>query len=294
MLSKEFSSDLLEGALKLERKTQFELDGPERGEPGKQKIEEPSRVVEEFISESELCISDNGVWPHSIAAKGIIFANFLWSDYWKIRLEEDAMIDRQRNLERQVAAGNSKRIANPEVASVAQGSSLPVHDTVPFLRYPSDLIARQKRAGKTIWIAGGTTTIEKDWLDGIKVALLDSGFQALERETWLLSSCEQLPAVVIGRPGLGSIRDSISAGIPFIPSFSDLGDPEMKTNAQFVARAFWERPDLVTHATEIQGLVDLLNEVMRNPGLWREKFETRWLSMSGDPAGIAESLLDMA
>lgn len=291
MLFREFSPTALEGAIEVKSRLQFELDGPERGVPSKQVICEPSQLVARFVAESVLCVSDNGVWPQQFAYKGAILANFLWSEYWESRSEESPKIDRQKILEKEIAGMRRRRLANPGVSVVAKDSMLPIHSTVPFLRYPGDSSTRQKLAGKTIWIAGGTTQIEKEWLSGIKVSFSDYGFNVLERETWSLSKCEELPAAVIGRPGLGSIRDSISAGIPFIPSFSDLEDPEMKTNAKFLAGTFWGMPDYFANPTDIGRSIELVNEVLRQSDFWRERFKSKWLSLSGEPAALAEKLL---
>jgi UDP:flavonoid glycosyltransferase YjiC (YdhE family) len=94
-------------------------------------------------------------------------------------------------------------------------------------RYHSDILAdKNKNETPDIWLSQGTTNL----LD--KSALSLNQLKELgitERETYEFAESKGKPSLVIGRPGLGTIRDCLAMGIPFLPIWDKM-DPELNSN----------------------------------------------------------------
>jgi hypothetical protein len=82
-----------------------------------------------------------------------------------------------------------------------------------------------------IWVALGTTGLHTNLLG--KYSNLKNRLVPLE--SYMLHHASRLPMAVIGRPGLGTIRDCLSSGTVFIP-FHNLLDIELDNNVETLKR----------------------------------------------------------
>ena len=69
-------------------------------------------------------------------------------------------------------------------------------------------------------------------------------FSLINKESHFLHIEKLLPLAVIGRPGLGTIRDCLASATPFIPFWST-SDPELTSNVEALSKLgliaeFWK------------------------------------------------------
>lgn len=261
---------------------QFELDGPAVGAEGVRHITRPSAEQIALVSTSDICISDNLIWPARFASRFILLANFLWSDYWQHRIGLTPSVALQRDLEQLCAPLISERFANPYL-SFSENAHVPISNTYRFLRYPSDRVLEKLRVGNELWVSVGTTGL----FECRQLAHRNSdelrGEDVVYRESWKFGSGKLLPWAVFGRPGLGTIRDCMAAGVPFFSGGYDLDDPELRKNAQF-AQDFFEIEELVT-------IWELGNDELQSLRRKLEEKRSRYLHKWSEISEGSDSLL---
>ena len=182
------------------------------------------------IEQSDFIISDNSIWPLQITESVILMAQFLWLDYWRrSNSDEETALEK---VETALCKRAKVRLASPSFQIESQ--SIPESRTLPLklFRYGHDLEVGEKPTRKEIWLVGGTTGLNRHSEELPKV--LPGGFDLVPRETFLLSKSSYRPAAVVGRPGLGSIRDAIGSGIPFLPLWTG-EDFELAHNSKVLA-----------------------------------------------------------
>lgn len=189
------------------------LDGPQWGLPESQNPESVPDEIRDVICAADLVISDNAVWPLQITSKTILMAQFLWVDYWR---ENSARVRTRLEKEEALLCARVKlRFANPVFlieSAVVDGSRT---QALKLFSYPRDTVVGGKPVRNEIWLAGGTTGLNS--VTQNFPVILPGGFSLVSRETHLLSESSYQPAAIVGRPGLGSIRDALGCGIPFLP-----------------------------------------------------------------------------
>lgn len=220
----EFSTDII-----LIEQESYGLDGPS--------VHRASLYVphslEALISNSRLVISDNVLWPFKYSERSILLSNFIWLDYWNRRLNLDFSLgERKISLLTEQMKSDYFILENYRVNSI-QYLPFGWFDSIKpisFIGLPSDNNSKKSFSrSKEIWIASGTT--------GLDVLILPqnspNGFNFKKIETYNFGKSSELPLAVIGRPGIGSITDTLSYNVPFIPFFST-PDPELQHNVNIL------------------------------------------------------------
>ena len=206
------------------------LEGPQWGVPSSQNPESIPNAVRRAFGGADFVISDNSVWPLQITNKTILMAQFLWLDYWR-----QNSADIQTDLEKEEAFLCEKaqvRLAIPIFQ--IKSSVVPESITLPLklFSYPRDALIARKPVTREIWVAGGTTGLNS--VTEKFPATLPDGFKVVSRETFHLSDFGYRPAAIAGRPGLGSIRDALGSGVPFLPLWGG-EDFELEHNSRALA-----------------------------------------------------------
>jgi hypothetical protein len=105
---------------------------------------------------------------------------------------------------------------------------------MPLIRYPSDLgFEGLPRDWSEIWVSVGTTN-DLLYSNFDLESLQNSGLQVRFLETYEILNLKTMPGLVIGRPGLGTLRDCLASGTPFLeikqPAIGGNHDPELASN----------------------------------------------------------------
>ena len=79
-----------------------------------------------------------------------------------------------------------------------------------------------------------------------------------------------LPALVLGRPGMGTIRDCLEVGVPFIPFGSDF-NVELESNNKNLLR--------LGLRNECGGVVEEVTQVLEGSGI-EERYMNYWVKNS--------------
>jgi hypothetical protein len=206
--------------------TSHGIDGPDWMRKGCL-VESPSDNVIRLLHKCDLVISDNSIWPIKFNSHFILFGHFNWLNYWDIK-------------DRHVFSGELKAIYLNEVMLLStikfafqfetfyfSGSFNP-RTVIPMklLKYESDRDFPQIVNSKSIWMSTGTT--ESSYYPYPK-KIKKYNYKIEPLETFKLIGSAKKPSAVIGRPGLGTIRDCLAAGIIFIPYLRE-NDPELESN----------------------------------------------------------------
>ena len=190
------------------------------------------------ICNAENIISDNLIWPAYYNSNVFIHGHFTWVDYWHKILEFNSIksppeLDFEANLRKEVRAWFA-----PKTFKFSQ--TFPDNKLVllPLIRYPNDVnYEKFVRNWKEIWVSVGTTK-DKDFVDleSVLKSFLGLGFSIRYEETHRFHDLKLLPGLVIGRPGLGTIRDCLASGTAFLSPISENGkripDPELSNNLE--------------------------------------------------------------
>lgn len=190
-------------------------------------VEIPSDKVIRLLQKCDLVISDNSIWPFKFNSHFVLFGHFNWLNYWDLK-------------DKQIFSGELKEIYLEEIMLLRRvktafqfktfyfsGSFTPkTIIPIKLLKYESDNDFPKKVDSKSIWMSTGTTELNRHpYPNKIK----KYGYKIKPLETFKLISASKKPLAVIGRPGLGTIRDCLAAGIIFIPYLNDF-DPELESN----------------------------------------------------------------
>ena len=201
------------------------LDGPSVNPV----ISDVSHTLKDLLSNARLVISDNVLWPLTFNERSLLVANFIWLDYWKKRFKLDPLVSkRQTSSLENLIKRDQLIIDNYKVNSIQYlpfgwlDSIKPIN----FIGLPSKVsIGKSFGRSKEIWVVSGTTGL--DILPVPENTHIDYEFRTIE--TYNFGKKKDLPLAVIGRPGIGSITDTLSYKIPFLPFFSTR-DPELIHN----------------------------------------------------------------
>jgi hypothetical protein len=199
------------------------------------RITTPTHDVIAKLKKCDFVISDNVLWPRKYSEVFVLFGHFNWIDYWaKVNLG-------QFNLSlTQVYYEELQELLDVKVWF--QFSDFALDDTLNFpkqivpiklLNYLSDTNLRNLIVDKSlVWISNGTTGLQRTLSSRQRKSVI---FKVEEKETFQLLKVKQKPIFVIGRPGLGTIRDCLAAGIIFHPYWDEL-DPELTSNVKNLMR----------------------------------------------------------
>lgn len=217
----------------------------------------------ENIADSDLVISDNSLWPAEYSDNFYLFGHFNWvtfyQDYVKERKVSPEFLEKYQ-MESKLLQKCQARFS---ISDFILSDSLNLRTIdVPLLRYTSDGNSSPVR-GRQIWLAAGTTKMNlpeslSDYSNLGEVSL---------SETWRLSHAKVLPFFILGRPGLGSIRDCLAHQTYFHPVWSG-ADVELASNELHLKRLGFNieaMQDLAKVRVEIKEITNRIGE------FWTEK-----------------------
>ncbi len=187
------------------------LDGPTCSVD--QVLEIPERLSTD-LRNLDFIVSDNVTWPGSVSDSFILMGHFSWIDYWGTK----DLNNFRSSIKQSIA--ETRRIS--KWFTPKDFSHVPVEmkhiETVeiPLSRYKTDESAPRHRSNSEIWHSIGTTGLNQFNTNGLEADLRKLGLDMKTRETHDFRS-SKLPALVLGRPGLGTIRDCLALSLPFLP-----------------------------------------------------------------------------
>lgn len=183
-------------------------------------------ATRQALVEADAVISDNSLWPALYNPNFFLFGHFEWLTYVrnlpmdnqeKIR-ETDVFKIEQELITKTLTWFRTRHFSiNNELLD-------PISLDVPLLRYGGDQKYPTTRTN-LLWVSRGTTGRNTPLTEGKHF----SGYPSVRRESWEMATSDHLPRAVIGRPGLGTIRDCLASNTPFIPSWRGI-DSELASN----------------------------------------------------------------
>jgi len=244
------------------------LDGP-RWKADKFPVTPPSPIVIAELANCTAVISDNVIWPAKYNPNFFLHGHFNWVDYWE---KEVSLLDPEELdvFKKEKSYMRSVKTWFQSENFYMWGSNLHNIEEVkmPLMQHnPQKKIDKLYYSQNRIWNANGTTELNID-SKSAKILIENVKHQIVNAETFLLAKVREFPSCVIGRPGLGTIRDCLEAGIPFLPVWSG-SDPELESNAKHLLR-MGLIPDIFADSFDI---IDFLNsdlEIEKLSKKWKE------------------------
>jgi hypothetical protein len=199
------------------------------------RITNPSYDVITKLQKCDFVISDNVLWPIKYSKVFALLGHFTWIDYWdKVGLNQfDLSLNKVYYDELQKLLDVKIWFQFSDFA-LDHILNLPKQIVpIKLLNYSSDAKFRNLIVDKSlVWISNGTTGLRRTLSSQQRDSIV---FKVEERETFHLLEAKKKPILVIGRPGLGTIRDCLAAGIIFYPYWDEL-DPELTSNVKCLKR----------------------------------------------------------
>jgi hypothetical protein len=263
----------------------YGIDGPVWMENGGL-IEKPTNNVINSIKECDLIISDNSIWPIKFNDKFVLFGHFNWLDYWSVK----GKFQFSRSiLEKFMEEANlfKKIKLSLQFKDFKMKGSFDTEKVIPIklLKYGSDSFFPIKTDMSLAWMAQGTTGL----VENLNFDLTTSpSLKLFQKETYLLMNSTYKPAVIFGRPGLGTIRDCLAAGIPFIPMLDSL-DPELNSNVNCLEK--------LTLLPSIKDNRFNLSKYLDNLSLYKdlkESWSDTWQNCSQNCSDICDQILNLS
>ena len=259
----------------------YGIDGPVWFKRGRLVLEPPLDVVSE-IAGCDFIISDNLTWPFKYNENIALFGHFTWHDYWQRTKDFEAL----KSLE--IFEEDLENLSNIPLAFEIKDFLLEPRNfgeniKINLPRYHSDILAdKNKNETTDIWLSQGTTNLLDKSVLGINL-IKELGI--IERETYEFEKSRGKPRLVLGRPGLGTIRDCLAMGIPFLPIW-DKKDPELNSNVNHLVNL-----GLFPHNLLVEmNLKDKIKNFLEQQQIL-ETWRNIWPSMSEDVEDICLSIL---
>jgi len=247
------------------------------------KIDKPSAQIIKNIQACQVIISDNSIWPSEFHANFLLFGHFNWVDYW----EERTVVNRENLTVRMLEKEKSLLMESKAIFQFIDFSDYKGKDyatkVIPLklFKYKSDKIANNKK-NNLIWAVSGTTGLadEFHFLNGLK-----DEYKIQLSESYKFMNSVSAPSLVIGRPGLSTIRDCLASGIVFLP-YLDEDDPELKLNVNSLRNLGLTSSEmLVLNKTDI-----VIKSILNNAELI-EKWQNAWKYIFVEPEEVCEQIL---
>ena len=231
------------GNFKIREASPIGLQGPSISSSfaGNYKI---NKLIQKLIESSDVAYTANVLWPLALREDVIFFGHFLWTDYFlgKSNLNGSVNLYKLLSFEMELASRIAFSVTLNEF-TIGDLVRIPNRLSLNLPTYYEDLkLSLDPR--KEIWISKGTTNLAQEFNNSMG---LDSRlFQWRESHEIVGSGIK--PAGIIGRPGLGTIRDCIEFNIPFHP-FS-ITDVELENNVRVINN--------ISESVSLNGLLDNL------------------------------------
>jgi hypothetical protein len=188
----------------------------------------PNKNLLNRISAAKTILSDNVLWPTSFNDNVFLHGHFSWVDYWTLS-REVAPVDLQlEKIDSQLRklrgwfrtdffSFPTTRISVPQFP-------------MPLIRYGNDdKFPEYERRWDEIWVSVGTTG-DRHFSKSDLLEDLRGRYTVKNLETFEFHSTRSLPSMVIGRPGVGTLRDCLSSNTLFLSNFEKSQDPELRNN----------------------------------------------------------------
>ena len=217
------------------------------------------------IFNEELTICDTIIWPISNSNKSILFANFLWEDYWDYQ-DSDHKVPFKKyetanalRINDTITYGNTCFVTS-SVSGSANFTSIPVID---YWGYRLQKEVKGDGCGGAFEVSislGGTG----DMFEKVKSALHPMDLKWLPSRSAIEESRKKnSKLIVIARAGVSTISECVSAGVPIICHF-DYSDPELSGNAETVATYGWGLAIDVNSGNLMQDVEFAINAIREN------------------------------
>jgi hypothetical protein len=188
----------------------------------------PTSLDQEIVSEfsnAQIIISDNCIWPLYFRSDSVLLGHFLWHDVLPLSVSRAdksalAILELEKDLLSRV-----RNVLGLKAFTFGQMSGLVSSNLILFPNYFNG--DWRKPLSDEIWYSQGTTG-----LNTMNVSQ-DFGSDVILKETYRILESPSLPKGVMGRPGLGTIRDCVEFQVPFFPTYSG-NDIELKNNSQVI------------------------------------------------------------
>jgi len=201
------------------------IDGPHSSAPTEKMLSESTRYAILQIEKADSVLSDNVAWPIDFNPKTVIYSHFLWVDYYFATQAKTL----EGDLTRLSRLACWMRPRDFRFESQFEHLLTTVDTKLPRFQAFHAVSSRPK--AREAWLAFGKTGQNIPRIEGLELG----GLRVIHRETFHLTGVSELPMLILGRPGMGSIGESLSAGIPFIPFFQGR-DPELVSNGRHLFR----------------------------------------------------------
>jgi len=249
------------------------------------KIEEPEQDVVAKIKNCELLISDNLIWPIKYNPSFVLFGHFNWLNYWSQMGMSNFSSKAIDIFSEESHLFEKIQLAFQFKDFTVNSGHYTVNRTIQIklLRYLTDS-QFPKSTGKThvAWVASGTTGLHKKLMSSKHI---QENIEFLEMETYQLIQSKIKPSFVLGRPGLGTIRDCLASGTPFLPYFGNL-DIELSSNVNRL-----KQMSLYSGISSVDSDIETdIFSLLQNTPL-QDLWSSIWPKISEKTTLIAESIL---
>lgn len=204
------------------------LDGPHVQTPRVTNLTLEREPELSSVRDADLVISDNVTWPVEWNDNVVLLSHFTWADYFgkKVRVSFPSELDR---LERVKLLISPKHFSIPSahISSLKRTvCKLPIFEEFQALR---PMLPRRE-----IWLTSGITQSNLVSRESL-IENIGPDMPIMQHETFEMERLGAKPLVFIGRPGMASINEALSAGVSYWPAY--LGrDPELDRNAATLSK----------------------------------------------------------
>jgi len=180
--------------------------------------------TKKIIESSNAVICDNSLWPTEYNSNVYIHGHFLWHQVL-IDLDTDILQNELSLLQRSKIWFRNYNFKLDKQTLYQKNAEIV---DVRCMRYELDHLLRDLPVKKNeIWICGGTLIKNKKLVKDL--GLSSHNFIVKYFETYQMINLGYKPKFVLGRPGFGTIRDCLAAGVQFFPLNVNF-DLEMQSN----------------------------------------------------------------
>ena len=257
-----------------------------------EELDKPPLSVIKIIEKSNFVFSDNTLWAFRYNSNFSLFGHFNWLDYWLIvglnSLKPKFRSIFDLELESLARIKTNFVYESFEIEHKLKSSQLPSNPIpLKLVRYTSDnFLPKTKSKKPYIWVSSGTTGIMANQVLQIK-KLQVKKIKVIKMESYKLLYAKQKPWLIMGRPGVGTIRDCLASGTLFYP-INFHGDPELTSNVKSLVNLSL----LTSNVFENGTLDDKIDQVMHEKKLIFN-WENSWDSVSENIDVICEQIMSI-
>jgi hypothetical protein len=246
------------------------------------KILKIPKTIIDLIENADLVFSDNSLWPAKYSNSFYLLGHFDWVTHFLNSSPDYLNIVPNLDLIEDLALSELSLTKNIKIWFQTRDFILPPYFEVsstntPLLSYSTDNFISRNRKNET-WFAQGTTgkNFESLLLNPLNFT------RVLKKETWEMSFNETIPLIVVGRPGLGTIRDCFASATCFYPLWTGY-DLELDNNKKVL-----DRLNFGLNFTKVSTQDEALDYLQ----VISERMKQYWSDNSSTSDKVAKFLLD--